>query len=161
MFDLMVLGWQTDSTRVITFMLAREDGMGFGDNFPKHAIGLNKGHHTISHDTFDGHFDEWGPFDRWFAEQFAYLVTRMRDTSDAHGPLLDSTALVYGSCCSTTHNARNYPMLVAGGSKLGLRNGSYHRFDDATPLANLFVTLLNAAGVPTERFADSSGPLPI
>jgi hypothetical protein len=160
MFDLMVLGWQTDSTRVITFMLAREDGMGFGDNFPRHAIGVHKGHHTISHDTHDGHFAEWGALDAWYAEQFAYLLGRLRATSDEHGPLLDGTALLYGSCCSTTHNARNYPLVLAGGSRLGIRHGVYRRYDDSVPLANLFVSLLNAAGAPTERFADGSGALP-
>jgi len=160
MIDLMVLGWQTDATRVMTFQMAREDGMGFGDNFPRHAIGVAKGHHTISHDTHDGHFDEWGPLDRWYAGHFAYLLERMRATTDEHGSLLDTTALVYGSCCSTTHNARNYPLVLAGGEKLGLAHGVYRRYDESVPLANLFVSLLSAVGTPVERFADSTGALP-
>ena len=66
MMDLIVLGFQTDATRVITYMMAREDGMGFGDNFPKIALGL-QGHHSISHDRTTGHWEEWGQLDQWYA----------------------------------------------------------------------------------------------
>ena len=159
MFDLIVLAFQTDLTRVATFMMAREDGMGLGDLFPKFAIGVDKGHHTISHDNVDGHFAEWGGYDRWLTEQFAYFVKRMSTVEDDQGPLLDSSIVLYGSACSTTHNATNYPLVLAGGGDLGLRHGRYVRQEHETPLSNLFVTLLNAAGVPTDRFADSTGAL--
>ncbi len=159
-YDLMVLAYETDLTRVATYMIGREDGMGFGDHFPRLALGLERGLHTISHDKHEGHWEDWGPYDRWQAEQFAYFLKRMRETRDEHGSLLDSTAIVYGSCCSTTHNANNYPMLVAGGKNLGLQLGRYSRFGDEVPLSNLFVSLLNAVDVPTETFADSTGPLP-
>ena len=124
----MVLGFQTDATRVMTYMLGREDGMGFGDNFPRLTVGVNKGHHTISHDTHEGHWDEWGPFDRWYAEQFAYFVGRMQETGDEWGPLIDNTMMLYGSSCTTTHNARNYPLALVGGKNLGVRHGHYRRF---------------------------------
>ena len=81
MLDIIVLGFQTDATRVISYMMAREDGMGFGDNFPKIALGL-KGHHTISHDKTTGHWAEWGRLDRWYAEQFSYFIDRMKKTKD-------------------------------------------------------------------------------
>ena len=77
MLDIMVLGFQTDNTRVMKYMMAREDGMGFGDNFPKIALGL-QGHHTISHDRATGHWDDWGRLDRWYAKQFNYFLNKMK-----------------------------------------------------------------------------------
>ncbi|MEC3907888.1 DUF1552 domain-containing protein [Tamlana sp. 2201CG12-4] len=158
--DLMILGFETDATRVITYMMAREDGMGFGDSFPKIALGT-KGHHSISHDKTKGHWVEWGEYDQWLAKQFAYFLDRMKNTSDEHGSLLDNTIILYGSACSSTHNANNCPLVLAGGSKLGLKHGSYTKFDAKhVHLSNLFVSMLNAIGIPTETFADSTGPLP-
>lgn len=157
--DLMVLGFQTDITRVVTFMAGREDGMGFADNFPKLALGIDKGHHTISHDLAEGHWEEWGRYDRWQAEQLAYFLGRMRETEDEHGSLLDHTLVLYGSSCSTTHNARNYPTILAGGSAMGLRHGRYLKYDEATPFSNLLLSTLRAAGVEAESFSDSTGAL--
>lgn len=158
MFDLMVLAIQTDMTRVLTYMLAREDGMGFGENFPKLALGINKGHHGISHDRSDGHWEEWGSYDRWLTEQFAYFLTRLSETADEHGPLLDNTLVLYGSACSTTHNAVNYPLVLAGGSNLNVRHGHYLKMPEEQRLSNLFVSMLNSVGIEAAAFADSTGP---
>jgi len=158
-YDLMVLAMQTDLTRVMTYQCGREDGMGFGDNFPNLALGIKKGHHTISHDKVEGHWEEWGRYDQWVAQQFTYFVDRLATVEDEHGPLLDNTAVVYGGSCSTTHNARNYPTAIVGGEKLGLQHGRYTEYDISVPFSNLFVSLLNAVGVQTESFADSTGPL--
>lgn len=160
MYDLMVLGFQLDLTRVMSFMIGREDGMGVADNYPRLVLGINKGHHTISHDTHEGHWDEWGAYDQWVAQQFAYFLGRMNEVKDEFGPLLDTTQVLYGSCCSTTHNANNYPLVLAGGSQMGLQHGEYRRYESSVPMSNLFVSMLNAAGVETETFADSTGPLP-
>lgn len=156
-FDLIVLALQTDLTRVVTYMMGREDGMGFGDNFPKLGIGLKKGHHTISHDN---KWAEWGPFDNWYAKQYAYFLDRLRTVSDEHGPLLDRTLTLYGSCCSTTHNARNYPLALVGGKALGVRHGRYHRLNDDVPFSNLLLSTLHAAGVKGDSFSDSTGAIP-
>ncbi|MEM6673061.1 MAG: DUF1552 domain-containing protein [Planctomycetota bacterium] len=153
-FDLIVLALQTDLTRVVTYMMGREDGMGFGDNFPKIALGLKKGHHTISHET---NWSEWGAFDRWYAEQYAYFLDRLREVRDEHGPLIDRTLTLYGSCCSTTHNARNYPAALVGGKAMGVRHGQYHRLSEDVPFSDLLLTTLRAAGVEREAFADSTG----
>lgn len=159
--DLMVLAFQTDMTRVISYMMAREDGMGLGENFPKLALGINKGHHRISHDKADGHWEEWGSYDAWLAHQYAYFIQRLKDTHDEHGSLLDNTVVLYGSACSSTHNARNYPLVLAGGSNLGVTHGSYTVFDEKeTPMSNLLVSMLNAVGATTDSFADSTGKLP-
>ncbi len=184
-YDLMVLGFQTDATRVMTHMLAREDGMGFGDGWPRLVVGVNKGHHTISHDTHAGHWDEWGPYDRWFAEQFAYFVGRMKATRDEWGSLLDNTMLLYGSSCTTTHNARNYPLVLAGGKHLGVRHGHFTRYrksaivesnndpltgalladarrrhvEDDLPVGRLYLSMLHALSIEAESFADCDEPL--
>ncbi|MEO0480065.1 MAG: DUF1552 domain-containing protein [Planctomycetota bacterium] len=186
MFDLMVLGFQLDLTRVMTFMMAREDGMGIGDRWPRLAVGVPRGHHTISHDQHDGHWEQWGRYDRWYAEQFAYFVDRMKSTSDEHGPLLDRSMILYGSCCSTTHNARNYPLAVAGGRDLGVRLGEFHTYsrteqlkaerlqddgvvplhsdrklrEDDLPFGDLLLSMLRTLGVDAESFADSRSELP-
>lgn len=155
--DLMVLGFQTDATRVMSYMMAREDAMGFGENFPKLALSLPKGHHAMSHDKAKGHWEQWGKYDQWLVKQFAYFVDKMKNTHDEYGSLLDNTLILYGSCCSNTHNARNYPLVLAGGSKLGAKHGSYTVFDEKhVHLSNLFVAMLNAVGVKTDTFADST-----
>ena len=158
-FDLMVLGMQVDLTRVMTYMMAREDGMGFGENFPKLALGLQRGHHAISHDKSANHWEEWGRYDQWLAKQFTYFLDRMKNTYDEHGSLLDNTLILYGSACSTTHDAVNYPLVLAGGAKMGVKHGAYEKFDDHVPMSNLFVNMLHTLGIEMDSFSDSSGKL--
>jgi len=160
MYDLIALALQLDLTRVVTYMTGREDGMGFADSFPNRALGIKRGHHTISHDGHEGHWEQWGRYDRWHAEQFAHFVKRLDETEDERGSLLDQTQILYGSCCSTTHNARNLPLALLGGGRLGLQHGHYRKYDESTPFSNVFVGMLNAVGVATERFADSTGGMP-
>ncbi|NJB83540.1 DUF1552 domain-containing protein [Wenyingzhuangia aestuarii] len=158
--DLMVIGLQTDATRVMTYMMAREDGMGFGDSFPKFTLGL-PGHHSMSHDKTAGHWEEWGKYDQWLAKQFAYFIERLKTTTDEYGPLLDNTMVLYGSACSSTHNANNCPLVLAGGKNMGAKHGTYTEFDQKhVPMSNLFVSMLNSVGLETEKFADSTGTLP-
>ncbi|MEM7812884.1 MAG: DUF1552 domain-containing protein [Planctomycetota bacterium] len=157
MFDLITLAFETDLTRVVTYMIAREDGMGFGENFPKLALGIKKGHHKISHDKSDGHWAEWGSYDRWLTSQLAYFVDRLRNVRDARGPVLDNTLVLYGSACSSTHNARNYPLVLAGGSGMGVEHGGYRPMSEETPMSNLLLSALRTAGAKVERFADSNG----
>ena len=159
MMDLIVLGFQTDVTRVISYMMAREDGMGFGDNFPKIALGL-QGHHSISHDRKTGHREEWGKLDRWYADQFAYFKKKKKNTKDIHGSLLENTLILYGSSQSTNHNARNCPLILAGGSNMGLKHGTYTKFNEKEErLTNLFVSMLNKLDIETDKFSDSTGRL--
>ncbi|MGA0058395.1 MAG: DUF1552 domain-containing protein [Planctomycetota bacterium] len=160
MLDLIVLAFETDLTRVATFQMAREDGMGPGDKYPSLALGIKKGHHTISHDNAKGHWEEWGRLDQWYANHFAHFIGRLAAVSDEHGPLLDRSQVLYGSCCSTTHNARNYPLLVGGGTALGIKHGRYTVHDEKhTPMSNLLLSMLRAGGIEAESFGDSTGPL--
>lgn len=156
MYDLIVLGFQLDLTEVASYMVSREDGMGFGESYPKLALGIKKGHHKITHDKGKGHWAEWGQYDQWLASHFSYFLQRMKETTDEYGSLLDNTQVLYGSACSNTHNARNYPLILAGGKNMGLKHGSFTKFDEKTPLSNLFKNMLNAADVPVNSFADSN-----
>ena len=157
MLDIMVLGLQTDMTRVMTYMLGREDGIGFADHFPKLACGIKRGHHSISHST---EWENWSNYDRWLASHCGYFLERLKTVSDESGPLLDNTLVLFGSACSTTHNARNYPLVLAGGKQLGVQHGSYRIYGNDIPMTNLFVSMLNTLGVTTTRYSDSTGPLP-
>lgn len=159
MYDLIVLGFELDLTEVASYMVAREDGMGLGEAYPKIALGLKKGHHKISHDKADGHWQEWGQYDQWLASHFAYFLDKMKNTHDEFGSLLDNTQILYGSACSNTHNARNYPLILAGGKNMGLQHGRYTQFSDEIPLSNLFTRMLQGSGVPVHGFADSSEDL--
>ncbi|MGJ8692945.1 MAG: DUF1552 domain-containing protein [Thalassotalea sp.] len=156
MFDLIVLAFQLDLTEVVSYMVSREDGMGLGDAYPKIALGLKSGHHKISHDKATGHWQEWGQYDQWLASHFSYFVERMKNTEDGFGSLLDNTQILYGSPCSTTHNARNCPLILAGGKNMGLTHGSFHKFSEDVPMTNLFVKMLQSASVPTKTFSDSN-----
>ena len=90
------------------------------------------------------------------ASQAWRLVNELTDGAS----LLDTTEILYGSCCSTTHNARNLPLALVGGGSLGLKHGHYRKYDESTPFSNVFVGMLNAVGVKTEIFADSTGGMP-
>ena len=93
------------------------------------------------------------------AEQLSYFLDRLSTTPEGDGTLLDRTLVLYGSSNSVTHNNTNYPLVLAGGSKLGLDHGRFLKFDSKIPMANLFVTMLSQMGIPCDQFADSTGPL--
>jgi hypothetical protein len=157
MYDLIVLAYEMDLTRVVTYQIAREDGMGFGENYPKLALNAKKGIHGISHSN-DAIL--WSSWDNWLSQQYAYFLGRMKEVKDEHGSILDNTQVLYGSSQAHTHNARNLPLILAGGKNMGIKHGSYQRFEEKTPMTNLFVSMLNAAGVQRTKFSDSTGKLP-
>jgi len=112
----------------------------------------------MSHGKSEKNYKNWATYDRFLIEQFDYLLQRLTDASDEHGSLLDNTLVFYGSSNSTYDNARNYPLLLAGGKNMGLKHGRYLQFDEnKRVLSDLFVSMLNALGMPTETFADSTG----
>lgn len=158
-FDLMVLAFQTDTTRVITFQTSQEDGRGISDNFPQLALNLG-GHHGLSHGGGRGDgMQKWGRYDRFLAEQVAYFLDKLRRSEEGDGNILDHSLCLYGSGTSRLHLAQNYPTVLAGGSRLGLRHGRYIRQREETPMSNLLVTMLDRLGLPAERFGDSTGHL--
>jgi len=160
MYDLIYLAFQTDSTRYATLMLESEQSQSSPMwNYPAYAIaGCTKSSHDLSH----GRPIENGPWDNWRAQQHAYFLQRLRDTKEGDGNMLDRTLVLWGSAHShASHGTKNYPIHFAGGNALGFKHGNLHAFEGEKkkPLANLFVSMLNAVDAPTEKFADSTGEM--
>ena len=160
MYDLMYLAFQTDSTRVATYMIGQVAGATTIANAFPACIGLQGNWHGLAHGAGKkGGYERLGRFDQFLTEQFAYFLNKLATTSEGDGSLLDRTIVFYGSSNSRTHNNRNYPLLLAGGGDLGLKHGQYLRYKDDLPLSNLFVTILDRLDVPVGQFADSTGEL--
>jgi hypothetical protein len=153
MFDLIVLAFETDTTRVATYQICAEDGVGICDRFPAIlGIGKSGGHHGLSH----GPPEQWAEYDRYLAQQFAYFLERLSAVREREERILDDTLILYGSGTSTTHNARNYPIILAGGKNLGLKHGRFLKQKEERPLGDLFVTMLHRLDIPVKSFADNA-----
>jgi hypothetical protein len=157
MFDLIALAFDADITRVITFMLNREDGMGISDTFPL-KLGLSKTHHNLSHATDKEGQLNFAKYDLFLSGQVAHFLERLNGYQDRNGSVLDNTIVLFGSGASTTHNPRNLPTLIAGGANLGLKHGAYWR-NGETRMSNLHLAILRTLGVEQESFSDSTGTL--
>lgn len=159
MYDLIYLAFQTDSTRYATLMLESEQSVGHETGkFATYALNYQGATHDIAHKRPA----ESGLWDQWRAEQHAYFLQRLRDTKEGDGNMLDRTVVLWGSAHPHgSHDTRNYPLHLAGGNVLGFKHGNLHAFEGAkkVPLANLFVSMLNAVDAPTARFADSTGEM--
>ena len=157
MMDLLALAYQTDLTRISTFMLAREVS---GHAYPE--IGVSDSHHPLSH-----HQDEAPKLERlhkineYHFQQFAYLVAKLDALPEGDGSMLDSTLFLYGTGISdsNTHFHDDLPIALVGGKNAGIKGGRYIRYPADTPLGNLHVTILEMLGVPVEAFGDSTGRL--
>jgi hypothetical protein len=155
MFDLIALAFDADVTRSVAFMLNREDGMGISDTFPL-KLGLTRTHHNLSHaGDKDGQL-EFAKYDRFLSECIAKFLGRLQEYKDQEGTVLDNSLILFGSGCSTTHNPRNLPTMLAGGTGMGLKQGAFWKQED-TPLCNLYLSILNAMGIPQSSFGDSTG----
>ncbi|MDA1092625.1 MAG: DUF1552 domain-containing protein [Acidobacteria bacterium] len=157
MFDLMALAYETDLTRVATFMLGREiTGRTYAE------IGVADAHHPISHHQKDPEkLAKLTKINQYHAQLFAGFIERLRSTPDGDGSLLDHSMIVYGAGMgdSNAHASQNLPILLAGG---GAGTGGKHiRYPEDTPLANLHLSLLDKMGVPVETLGHSTGRLPL
>jgi len=160
MYDLMFLAFQTDTTRLATYMIGQVAGATTIANAFPASIGLTGNWHGLAHGAGKkGGHEKLGRFDQFLAQQLAYFIGRLAETEEAGGVMLDRTMVLYGSSNSKTHRNHNYPLLLAGGGGLGLKHGKYLHFTEKTPLANLFVTMLNCLKTPTPAFADSTGEM--
>ncbi|MEO8052950.1 MAG: DUF1552 domain-containing protein [Acidobacteriota bacterium] len=154
MFDLQVLAYQTDLTRVITMMLGHEHS---GMTYPQ--IGVPDAHHPISHHQHEPEkVAKVAKINAYHVKMFAYLLERLRATPDGDGTLLDHMTLIYGAgiADSNTHAPVNIPFLLAGGGAGNLKGGRHTHFTDM-PLANLHLTLLDQLGVHIDKIGDSTG----
>jgi hypothetical protein len=157
MMDLIVLAFETDTTRVATYQISSEDGHGICDRFPGILnFGKHGGHHGLSHSN-PSKESSWGEYDRYLAEQFAYFLTRLSAIREGETLVLDRTLAMFGSGTSSTHNARNYPTVLAGGKDFGIRHGQYIKAREERPLGDLFVTMLQRLDFPVRKFADNAG----
>lgn len=155
MFDLQLLAFQGDVTRVGTFMIGREFS---GRTYPE--IGVPDAHHPISHHQRDPiRMEKCAKINRYHAELFAYYLQRLRETPDGDGTLLDHVAIVYGAGMSegNGHVPENLPIVLAGGANGALAGGRHIRFAKGTPLANFHLTLLDLLGVPVDAHGNSTG----
>ncbi|HJZ74725.1 MAG TPA: DUF1552 domain-containing protein [Vicinamibacterales bacterium] len=152
MFDLQVLAFAADVTRVITFQLAREVST---RTYPQ--IGVPEAHHPTSHHQNDPEkLAKLTKINTYHVSLFGYLLERLRNTADGDGSLLDNTMYLFGSGMGNpdVHDHSQLPILVAGGS---LKGGRHLNYGQPTPLSNLLLTMLNRAGIESESFADSTG----
>lgn len=156
MFDLLTIALQTDTTRISTFMLARE-----GSNRSYREIGVPEGHHGLSHHRNDpALMDKVAAINQHHMEQCAYFLSKLKKTKDGTGSLLDNTIITYGSGISdgNRHNHDDLPVMVAGGSRV-FQTGRHIKYGRSEPVSDLYLSILDAAGVPTERFGDSQNRL--
>lgn len=156
MFDLLALAFQTDQTRVATFIMAHD-----GSNRPYPEIGAREGHHDLSHHA--GNVEKKAKIakiNRYHMTQFAAFLEKLHRTPEGDGTLLDHSMIVYGSGISdgNRHNHEDLPVLLAGGGGGTLRPGRHVRFH-REPMTNLYLSLLDRLGAPTDRLGDSTGLL--
>ena len=185
MYELIYLAFLSDSTRVATFQLGRENGEGPHDLLSL-AVGLG-GAHGLTHDVKKpGGWENLGTYNRYQAEEFGRFAQKLKNTPEPNGKgnMLDNTFAMHGSASSSFHLSRNYPIISAGGRNLGFTNGRYLKFGkgnednqagagiasdagwtskmevEELPLAKLFVTILQRLGVGRDSFGGHTGTLP-
>ena len=157
MFDLEVLAFQTDLTRVATFRMGRESS---GRTFPE--IGVSEGHHSVSHHRGDPRQMEKGAkIDTYHVKLFSHLVEKLRATPDGDGNLLDHVMIVYGAGMSdgNMHTNQSLPVLLVGGAGGKIKGGRHLVYPKGTPMTNLYLSMLDTLGIRTDKLGDSTGKL--
>jgi len=157
MFDLMALAFQTDTTRIATFIIAHD-----GSNRPYPNLGVSDGHHDLSH---HGNNEEKkqkiAKINRFHATQFAYFLEKLKSVPEGEGTLLDNCMIVYGGAIGdgNRHNHDNLPIVLAGRGGGTLLTGRHVRYDREIPMTNLYLAMLERLSVSAERVGDSTGKL--
>ena len=159
MFDLQVLAFQADITRVTTFMMAREN-----INRSYNEIGLPEAHHSMSHHGNNPDMmRDFAKLNTYHVDTLAYYLDKLQSIPDGDATLLENTVVMYGKGMSdgNTHNNYSVPVVVVGGPQNGLQGNRHLVYPKGTPLANLSVSLMEKFGVNVESFGDSTGHLPL
>ncbi len=157
MMDLQVLAYQTDMTRVTTFMMGRE-----ATTRVYHELDIREGYHPLSHHQNDAaKIEQVTRIDILHTQIFAYFLEKMQSTPDGDGSLLDHSMIIYGSGLSdgNLHEHYDLPVLLVGGGSGRIQGGSHLQYPEHTPMSNLFLALMDKLGVQQERFGDSTGRL--
>jgi hypothetical protein len=155
--DLLVLAFQTDVTRIVTFMFGRE-----GSDTKYTMVGVNEGHHTISHhQNKPEQLAKIATINKFHIEQFAYLIGKLKAIKEGEGTLLDNCMVAYGSAIAdpNAHAHHDLPILLAGKGGGTIQTGRHIRYPRETPLNNLWLALLDRFGCRTDRYGDSTGIL--
>jgi len=157
MFDLQLLAFQGDITRVTTFQIARETS---NRTYPE--IGVPDPHHPLSHHGDDpDKIARMAKINAFHVSLFAEYLEKLQNTREGNGSLLDNVLLLYGSgiCNPNVHNHTNLPIILAGGAAGGMKGNRHVRYKKPTPLANLHLTILDKVGVKLDTFGDSNGKI--
>jgi hypothetical protein len=157
MFDMQVLAYQSDLTRVITFQMAQE-----GNNRSYPEIGIPDQHHPLTHHKYDPvKMEKVSKINTYHTQMFAYFLEKLQTTPDGDGSLLDHLTILYGSGMSdaNVHSTQNLPILLVGNKDGGIKGGRHLRYPKDTPLTNLYLTMLDKLKVPVENLGDSTGKL--
>jgi hypothetical protein len=155
MFDLMVLAFQADITRISTFMMAREVSY---RTFP--MLGISEAFHPASHHQNNAaRLEQLTKIQTFHVNLWAYVLERLKSIPDGDGNLLDHSLVLYGGAMSNSnvHNHSPLPILVAGGASGKMKGGRHIKYPENTPMANLLMTILEKAGIPQESVGDSTG----
>jgi hypothetical protein len=159
MLDLQLLAFQSDLTRVISFMIGKEQSAR-----PYPQIGVPEAHHPLSHhNDIPELIERMSKINSYHTRLFSQYLAKLRATPDGDGTLLDHMTILYGSGISnsTKHSGDNLPLLVMGGGAGRLKGGRHLKYSDKPSMANLLVTLMDKLDVPVERHGGSTGRLPI
>ena len=157
MLDLLALAFQTDTTRIATYIIAHD-----GDNRAYPSIGVAEGHHDLSHHGNDEtKKQKIAKINRYHATQLAYFLEKLKSIREGEGSLLDNCMIVYGAAISdgNAHSHDNLPILLAGRGGGTLQAGRHLKLNRETPMTNLYLSMLEKMGVPAERVGDSTGKL--
>lgn len=158
MLDMIAMAFQTDTTRVSTFMFGNSVS---NANF-SFVEGVEEGHHSLSHhEKKEEKLRQYQLINRWHVEQYAYLLRKLKSMQEGESTVLDNSMIMFGSGLrdGNSHNPHNLPILMAGRGGGRVLTGRHLMYGEDTPLANLYVSMLDAFGAPVKRFADSNGPL--
>ena len=159
MFDLVFLALQTDTTRIATYQICQNLTSSLTCNRLPKAIGLYNWHgmgHGQNKDPQD-----LGRMQEYITQNLSRFLQKLRDAEEADRNMLDRTIVLHGSTNTATHGTDNYPLVLAGGRRLGFSQGQYLDFHSRPrqPCANLFVSMLHGIGIESHTFADSTGPM--
>jgi len=159
MFDLQVLAWQADITRVTTLMMAQELS---GAVYP--SSGIREAFHNLSHHSHvPANMDKLAVLNNYHVTTMTYLIQKLKATPDGDGNLLDHSVVLYGSGMgnSNQHDHEDLPIVLVGGASGQLKGGRHFVFPPKTTMSNLLLTVLNKFGIPLEKFGDSTGMMEI
>ena len=157
MFDMQVLAYQTDLTRVITFMMGRElSGRTYAE------IGVPDSHHPTSHHRDDpALYEKVTKINEFHTSLFAYYLNKLDDTPDGNGSLLDNMLMLYGAGMSDSNRHANtgLPLVLLGGGSGSIKGGRHLRYSEGTPISNLHLTMLDKMGLPLDKIGNSTNAL--